>query len=107
MKALMRQGEWQTNKGLAQCVELEGFGIVGAVIDTEGESIILRRALACAELVAAFEAAVERMETVSQRIGVENRHKGISQRAHVAHMAGHLEQHAKIARAALAKAKGE
>jgi hypothetical protein len=53
------------------------------------------------ELVAALRAAVERMEAVADRIPVHNRAKGISQRAHVQHMAGHLAQHAKIARALL------
>lgn len=61
---------------------------------------------AAPELLKAFKAAVERMEAVADRIPVQNRHKGVSQRAHVQHMAGHLEQHAKIARAAIAKAEG-
>lgn len=56
------------------------------------------------ELLKAFRAAVERMEAVAERIPVHNRAKGISQATHVAHMAGHLAQHAKIARAAIAKA---
>ena len=59
-----------------------------------------------AELVRILEAALERMEAVSERIGVEHRSEGVSQRAHVGHMAAHLGQHAKIARADLAKAKG-
>ena len=60
-----------------------------------------------AELVRILEAALERMEAVSERIGVENRSEGVSQRAHVCHMAAHLAQHAKIARADLAKARGQ
>jgi hypothetical protein len=57
-----------------------------------------------AELLAALEAAVERMEAVAKSIPVCNRAKGVSQRAHVEHTAGHLAQHAKIARAFIAKA---
>jgi hypothetical protein len=57
-------------------------------------------------LLTAFNAAVERMEDVATLIPVENRTKGISQATHVRHMAAHLEQHAKIARAAIAKATG-
>lgn len=60
--------------------------------------------LSRAELLAALEAATERMEAVSVGIPVHNRHPGVSQRAHVAHMAGHLEQHAKFARAAVLRA---
>ena len=59
------------------------------------------------ELLVAFQAAVKRMEAVATGILVEKRHKGVSQRTHVAHMASHLAQHAKIARAAIAKATGE
>jgi hypothetical protein len=58
-------------------------------------------------LLAALEAAVERMEAVAEGIPVHNRHSGVSQATHVAHMAGHLAQHAKIARAAIAQARGE
>ncbi len=57
------------------------------------------------ELLAALEAATERMEAVAAGIPVHKRHKGVSPATHVAHMAGHLEQHAKIARAAIRKAK--
>ncbi|GAG08834.1 unnamed protein product, partial [marine sediment metagenome] len=55
-------------------------------------------------LAEALEKAVERMEAVAEGIPVHNRAKGVSQAAHVAHMAGHLAQHAKKARAALAAA---
>jgi hypothetical protein len=55
-----------------------------------------------AALLAAFKAAAERMEAVAEKIPVENRHESISQARHVRHMAGHLAQHAKIARAAIA-----
>jgi hypothetical protein len=58
------------------------------------------------DLLAAFEAAVERMEAVAEKIPVHNRAQGVSQARHVSHMAGHLGQHAKIARAAIAKATG-
>lgn len=55
IKKLSSMGQWNVTygntHGLAECVELEGFGIVGAVIDTEGESVILRRAIACSELL--------------------------------------------------------
>ena len=60
-----------------------------------------------AKLRKALRAAVERMEHVSELLPVEKRHKGVSQRAHVQHLAGHLYQHAKIARAALLKAEGK
>ena len=58
------------------------------------------------ELLAALEAATERMEAVAEGIPVQNRHKGVSQRAHVHHMAGHLAQHAKRARAVLSEVEG-
>lgn len=58
------------------------------------------------ELLAALEAITERAEDVSQKIPVENRSEGVSQASHVRHMASHLAQHAKIARAAIEKAKG-
>lgn len=57
------------------------------------------------ELMGAMAAAIERMEAVAQGIPVHNRAVGVSQATHVAHMAGHLAQHAKIARAALSKAE--
>jgi hypothetical protein len=59
-----------------------------------------------AALLKAFKAAVERMEAVSEGIPVEKRSAGVSQATHVRHMAGHLAQHAKIARAAIARAEG-
>jgi hypothetical protein len=59
-----------------------------------------------AELLEALKAATERMEAVASRITVENRAHGISQATHVRHMAGHLAEHAKIARAAIDKAEG-
>lgn len=55
----------------------------------------------------ALEAAVDRMEAVSRGIPVENRAEGVSQATHVRHMAGHLAQHAKIARAALKETEGQ
>jgi hypothetical protein len=58
-----------------------------------------------ARLRRALEAAVERMEAVSVGIPVENRHEGVSQATHVRHMAGHLAQHAKLARTALEQTK--
>jgi hypothetical protein len=59
------------------------------------------------ELLRAMEAAVERMEAVAEGILIEKRHKGVSPETHVRHMAGHLAQHAKIARAALEKANAK
>ena len=59
-----------------------------------------------AGLLESLRAAVERMEAVASGIPVENRHKGVSQRTHVQHMAVHLAEHAKKARATLAKAEG-
>ncbi len=57
------------------------------------------------DLLKALKAATELMEAVATGIPVENRHKGISQAKHVRHMAGHLAEHAKLARAAIAKAE--
>ena len=59
-----------------------------------------------AELLAALKAAVERMEAVAEGIIISKRHNGVSPETHVYHMAGHLAQHAKLARAAIAKAEG-
>lgn len=59
-----------------------------------------------AELLAALKAITERAEAVSDGIHVEKRNEGVSQAQHVRHMANHLAQHAKIARAAIAKAEG-
>lgn len=53
-------------------------------------------------IVEAFNAAINRMEAVADGIPVHKRARGVSQATHVAHMASHLAQHAKIARAALA-----
>jgi hypothetical protein len=58
-------------------------------------------------LLEAFEKAVGRMEAVAAKLPVENRAPGVSQATHVSHIAGHLAQHAKFARLAIAKAKGE
>lgn len=71
--------------------------------NAEGNGLLLA---AAPDLLAALEAAAERMESVAANIPVQNRAKGVSQATHVAHMAAHLAQHAKIARAAIAKAKG-
>ena len=57
------------------------------------------------ELLAALKKAVERMEAISEHLPVEKRAVGVSQRGHVQHLAGHLFQHAKIARAAIARAE--
>lgn len=48
---------------------------------------------------AAFLAAIERMEAVAEGIPIHKRNRGVSPATHVRHMAGHLEQHAKKARA--------
>lgn len=77
--------------------------LIAAAPDTAAERDRLKAQNA--ELVRILEAALERMDAVSERIGVEHRSEGVSQRAHVGHMAAHLGQHAKIARADLAKAK--
>jgi len=73
----------------------------------EGIAAIIDNETAAPALLAALEAAVKRMEAVAESIPVHRRAKGVSQATHVAHMAGHLAQHAKIARAAIAKATGE
>ena len=65
----------------------------------------LNRAETQPAMLEAFDAAVGRMEAVAEGIPVENRSRGISQATHVRHMAGHLAQHAKIARAAIAAAE--
>ena len=71
----------------------------------ESEAEANARLIASApDLLAALKAAAERMEAVAEGIPVHNRSKGVSQAAHVLHMAGHLAQHAKLARAAIAKA---
>lgn len=54
---LLQMGQWATNRGLAECVELEGFGIIGAVIDTEGNGIVLHQALAAHDLLVALRLA--------------------------------------------------
>lgn len=59
------------------------------------------------ELLAALKSAAERMEAVSESLPVEKRAVGVSQATHVAHLAGHLFQHSKRARAAIAKATGK
>ena len=81
--------------------------------ETETGSI---KAVSCADvralleerdaLLSALKAITERAEAVSEGIHVEKRSNGVSQARHVGHMAGHLAQHAKIARAAIAKAEG-
>ena len=58
------------------------------------------------ELLEALKAITERAEAVSEGITVEKRNPGVSQATHVAHMASHLAQHAKHARAAIQKAGG-
>lgn len=60
---LIQQGQWSVRISggcgrNAECLELEGFGIVGAVIDIEGNNIILNRALACSDLLAESAAFV-------------------------------------------------
>jgi len=60
---------------------------------------------AAPDLLAAFKAAVDRMEAVAAGIPIDRRHKRVSPATHVRHMAGHLAEHAKIARAAIAKAE--
>lgn len=57
------------------------------------------------QLLEAMEAAVERMESVADGILIEKRSRRVRPDVHVRHMAGHLEQHAKIARDALNRFK--
>lgn len=88
-----------------------GFGFCIAEVKTDPvdweakRDFLVRAVNSHSLLVDALKAAVNRMEAVASGIPVENRSPKVSQRAHVAHMAGHLAQHAKIARAAL-KAAG-
>jgi len=58
----------------------------------------------CGRLAKALEAAIERMEHVAELMPVDRRNRGVSPATHTHHLAGHLAAHAKIARAALAKA---
>ena len=73
-----------------------------ATINDQARTIAALRA-ENAELREALEAITERAEDVSDRIVVEKRNPGVSQASHVSHMASHLAQHAKKARAILAK----
>ena len=87
-------------------LKLSGNMITISTDPEENDNIALRRERAALladneRLRAALEAAIERMEAVADGIPVNNRANGVSQATHVAHMAGHLAQHAKIARAAL------
>lgn len=59
-----------------------------------------------AALLKALKAITERAEDVSDKIHVEKRSEGVSQASHVRHMANHLAQHAKIARAVIEKIEG-
>ena len=86
-----------------------GIGLVVAEVSERTDSRYPgNRALIAAapEMLAALTAAVERMEAVAEGIIIEKRHKGVSPALHVRHMAGHLAQHAKLARAAIARAEG-
>jgi hypothetical protein len=76
-----------------------------AVVEAD-KAIAIASAEAAPKLLKAFEAAVERMEAVAAGIPIQNRHKRVSPATHVSHMASHLAQHAKIARAAIANATG-
>ena len=80
-----------------------GMQPIATVYNEANAALIVKAVNAHEKLVAAFTAAVERMEAVAAGIHVEKRAEGISQAMHVRHMAGHLEQHAKIARSALAE----
>lgn len=33
----VRQGQWNTDRGVAECIEVEGWGIIGAWIDISNE----------------------------------------------------------------------
>ena len=104
LKFVSDTGLPDSDTGLPDDESLANAALIAAAPDTAAERDRLKAQNA--ELVRILEAALERMEAVSERIGVEHRSEGVSQRAHVGHMAAHLGQHAKIARADLAKAKG-
>ena len=74
--------------------------------DRDGLADMIDRETGLVNLLAAMEAAVERMECVAEHIPVENRPHGVSQATHVRHLAGHLAVHARFAREALAAAGG-
>lgn len=95
---LWPMGQWATDRGIAECIELEDFGIIGAVIDTEGCDIIRRRALAFHDLLDALEACIT--DDGARAMIDESRNA-----AHTARR--RLDEITRIARAAIAKAKGE
>ena len=74
----------------------------GVFVDVANATLIA----AAPELLEALKHAVECMESVADGIIIEKRYKGVSPATHVRHMAGHLAQHAKIVKAAIAKAEG-
>jgi hypothetical protein len=51
MKKLMPMGTQRFGRDTADLVELEGFGIVGAVIDLDGSGVVLHAALTQPELL--------------------------------------------------------
>ncbi len=58
-----------------------------------------------ADLLEALRNLAERAEDVSENIDPRKRYEGVTILQHVCHMAAHLAEHAKIARAAIAKAE--
>jgi hypothetical protein len=81
--------------------------LVSALEVIEGPAFSKRLHDNAPDLYECLRHCVERMETVAERIPVHNRAKGVSQRTHVAHMAGHLAQHAKKARALLQRIEND
>lgn len=94
------------NKNILQYIKSRATesetGSIKAVSCPDIRALLAERA----ELLAALEAITERAEAVSEGIHVEKRSEGVSQARHVNHMANHLAQHAKIARAVITKLEG-
>lgn len=44
----MRQGQWATNRGVAECIEAQDWGIIGAWIDHSNEAEANARLIAAA-----------------------------------------------------------
>lgn len=65
MHKFIRQGEWATNQGVAECIEQEGFGIVGAIIDKTGEGYLMQYLLAAPNMRKALESTLSWMTNVN------------------------------------------
>lgn len=73
MLSLIPQGQWATNKGVAECVEHVGFGVVGAVIDRHEDKLLLRMTLAAPDLLAALKGLLESAERTNKAFYVDGK----------------------------------